>query len=277
MLSYRHAFHAGNFADVLKHAAQIHCLEYLIQKDAPLRYIDTHAGIGSYNLASPEAHKTQEFTQGVALLWQRPGLPAALQRWQHWVQEFNGGPTLAAYPGSPWFAQQILRPQDRLELCELHPRDIESLRRQMAGDRRVACHFEDGYKKTLALVPPVERRGLVLIDPSYEVKTEYAQVVSEVKSLYRRFATGVYLIWYPVIEERYVQQLVRGLKASGIKRIGQIEWGIGPGPGMRATGMLAINAPFTLMPCLEESLNYALPILAPSGEGYVRVETLVGE
>ncbi|HMU66544.1 MAG TPA: 23S rRNA (adenine(2030)-N(6))-methyltransferase RlmJ, partial [Cellvibrionaceae bacterium] len=146
---------------------------------------------------------------------------------------------------------------------------------------RVACHFENGYKQALALVPPVERRGLILIDPSYEVKTEYAQVVSEVKSLHRRFATGVYLIWYPVIEARFVEQLVRGLKNSGIKRINQIEWGLGAGfnegKGMNATGLLTINAPFTLMPCLEESLNYALPILAPSGEGYVKVETLVGE
>ncbi|MEY4588640.1 MAG: hypothetical protein RL497_716 [Pseudomonadota bacterium] len=277
MLSYRHAFHAGNFADVLKHTALVHCLEYLVQKETPLRYIDTHAGIGSYNLATAEANKTQEYQQGIGLLWQRPHLPAGLAHWHHWVQTFNGGQNLNAYPGSPWFAQQILRPGDRLELCELHPRDIELLRRQMAGDRRVSCHFEDGYKQAQALMPPIERRGLVLIDPSYEVKTEYAQVVSEVKSLYRRFATGVYLIWYPCIEARFVQQLVRGLKGSGIKRINQIEWGLGPGPGMRATGLLTINAPWTLTPCLEESLAFALPILAPSGEGYVRAEVLVGE
>lgn len=281
MLSYRHAFHAGNFADVLKHTALVHCLEYLVQKDNPLRYIDTHAGIGSYRLDAFEPNKTQEYQQGVALLWQRQGLPAGLARWQHWVQAFNGGNSLSAYPGSPWFAQQILRPQDRLELCELHPKDIELLRRQMAGDKRIACHFESGYTQALALVPPIERRGLILIDPSYEVKTEYAQVVAEVKSLHRRFATGVYLIWYPVIEARFVEQLVRGLKNSGIKRISQIEWGLGPGfnegKGMNATGLLAINAPFTLMPCLEESLNYALPILAPGGEGYVKLETLAGE
>lgn len=276
MLSYRHAFHAGNYADLIKHTALVHCLEYLVEKAAPLRYLDTHAGIGAYSLSTPEAAKTGEYARGVGLLWQQPHLPHALARWHHWVASFNGGTGLSAYPGSPWLAQQILRPQDRLELCEWHPQDIQTLRRQMAGDPRVHCHHENGYARALALMPPIEKRALVLIDPSYEVKDEYQQVVDSLKALHRRFATGVYLLWYPVVDDRYLQRLLRGLVQSGIKKIQRYELSLGPdASGMRASGLIAINPPYTLKQAMQESLLFAQALIAP--EGHVTVEDLVGE
>lgn len=280
MLSYRHAFHAGNFADVVKHTALCRSLMHLTQKPGAIRYVDTHAGIGAYGLHTSTAQQTQEYLKGIGALWDAPHLPPALAAYVKCVKHFNGGGLLNAYPGSPWFAQHLLRPQDRLELCELHPQDYPALCRQMASDKRVHCHFEDGFKRAIALMPPIERRGLVLIDPSYELKDDYAGVVDTLKHLHKRFATGVYLLWYPVMDEKRIKTLCQRLIATGIKRIQRYELGLdtpAEASGMVATGIIAINPPWGLMEDMQQSLVFLQGLLATPNKGYTLCQALTPE
>lgn len=280
MLSYRHAFHAGNYADVLKHLVVCRILDYLTQKPAPLRYIDTHAGAGVYRLDSAEALRNAEFRQGIGMLWGRNDLPGTLAAYRDLVAEFNGGDVLQQYPGSPWFAQRLLRAQDRLDLCELHPRDFPSLQRLFCDDRRVSCHFEDGFKRSLALVPPQERRALVLIDPSYELKQDYARVVDHVRALHRRFATAVYAVWYPLVEARRVKTLETAFINSGMRRIHLYEVCLTarhPGRGMSGAGMIVVNPPWRLREEVHQALAYLAPLVSDTGEPIFRCVELAGE
>ena len=173
MLSYRHSFHAGNFADVLKHLILIKILEYLHKKDKPFCCIDTHAGPGLYELNSDYALKNKEFENGISRLWQQPNLPASVEQYVKVIQHFNVTDQLNYYPGSPLIAQHFLRVQDRLFLHELHSTEIEMLTQTVKKDRRIKVFHADGLKNTLGLLPPNEHRGLILIDPSYEIKTDY--------------------------------------------------------------------------------------------------------
>lgn len=166
MLGYRHAFHAGNFADVFKHVVLVRVLDCLTGKAASLRYVDTHAGAGSCPLGSPQAERTGEYRDGIALLWQETGLSAPLERYVELVRSFNADGALRTYPGSPRIAARLLRRQDRLDICELHKTDFELLQAVFRGDRRVQCHTDDGFTTALALLTPLERRGLVFVDPS---------------------------------------------------------------------------------------------------------------
>jgi 23S rRNA (adenine2030-N6)-methyltransferase len=280
MLSYRHAYHAGNFADVLKHLVVCRILGYLTQKPAPLRYIDTHAGAGAYRLDTPEALLNAEFRQGIALLRERVDLPAGLAAYRDLVAEFNGDGVLRRYPGSPWFAQRLLRAQDRLELCELHPRDFPALRRLFRDDRRAACHFEDGFARSLALVPPQERRALVLIDPSYELKQDYTRVVDHVRALHRRFATGVYAVWYPLVESRRVNALEKAFISSGMRRIHLYEVCRSAhhgGRGMTGAGMIVVNPPWMLREEVRAALDLFAPLVSDTGEPLYRIVELAGE
>ena len=280
MLSYRHAFHAGNYADVLKHLVVSRILAYLTQKPGPLCYIDTHAGAGGYNLQSDEANKTAEYQAGIGLLWERDDLPEPLKAYRDLVAKFNRGDALKFYPGSPWFAQQLLREYDRLELCELHPQDFPRLQQYFAKDQRIHCRREDGYQRSLALVPPAEKRGLILIDPSYELKEDYAKVVSHIRNLHKRFATGVYALWYPLVEERRVKTLEAAFVNSGMRRIQLYELSRTAKhlhKGMTGAGMIVINPPWRLKEEVTASLAYYAPMISDSGEALFRVKELVGE
>ena len=279
MLSYRHIYHAGNHADVLKHLVQIQVLRHLIGKDKPLCYLDTHAGSGSYALGSTAALRNSEFATGIGRLWERTDLPDAVAAYVAVVRAVNPGGALARYPGSPEFARQLLRPQDRLVLCELHPDDRRRLRAQCAGDRRVRIE-EDGFHAVRALLPPIERRGLVFIDPPYEVKTDYQAVVDALVAAHRRFATGVYAIWYPVVDRERVDQLERKVKASGIRDIRLFELSVRPdsaGHGMTGSGMLVVNPPWTLAADLAAALPYLAQVLGEAGGGSHRSEVLAAE
>lgn len=280
MLSYRHAFHAGNYADVLKHLVLSRVLAYLVQKPAPLCYLDTHAGAGAYDLTGEHAGKTGEFLRGIGLLWQRDDLPPIIGYYRDLVSRFNDTGGLSRYPGSPWFAQQLLREQDRLELCELHSSEFPILQQNFAGDRRVHCHFEDGFSKSIALLPPREKRGLVLVDPSYEVKDDYRRVVELLQKLHKRFATGVYALWYPVVDRRRIEQLEMALAKTGIHRIDLYEIGVaadGQAAGMTAAGMIVINPPWKLREEMTEALAWLAPLFSQDGQPRYRVEELVGE
>ena len=283
MLSYRHLYHAGNYADVLKHVTLVSILDYLVQKEGPIRYIDTHAGAGAYNLRSEIANQTAEYLQGITRLWSLESLPPSLLRYRSLVKQLNTRDLLDRYPGSPWFAQQILREQDRLELCELHPKDYPHLVATFKKDKRVHCLQEDGFAKSLALLPPIEKRGLVLIDPSYELKEDYDKVVTHIVNLHRRFSTGVYALWYPVVDLARIQRLERKFTASGLRRVELYELRVASAAtkGMSASGMIVVNPPWTLKQELSVALEFLAPLLQNSamdkGEVSFRVKVLVGE
>lgn len=279
MLSYRHAFHAGNFADVLKHIIQIQILEHLRKKDKGFCCIDTHAGAGDYFLNSEFALKNREFDSGIAKLWRRDDLPECVAAYVNLVKRFNSGGKLARYPGSPLITQQLLRKQDRLVLYELHSTEIKLLNAAVGKDKRITVFHADGLKDALVLLPPFERRGLVLIDPSYEIKSDYDLVTETLAAMYRRFATGTYALWYPVIDRSRNQALERALQNSGIKNIQLFELGMQADShehGMTASGMIIINPPWTLAAQMRQVLPWLAKTLAGEA-GFWRVQELVPE
>lgn len=279
MLSYRHGFHAGNFADVLKHTVLVHTLEYMTQKEKPLRIIDTHAGAGVYKLSGPQAQKNREFDTGVGRLWAEVNAPAAVQRYLDSVRALNSG-QLMVYPGSPLLIQTLMREQDRLFLHELHPADFQFLRDCMRDDKRIKVAHEDGFTGLQALLPPPDRRALVLIDPSYEVKNDYQHLVKQVIQAHKRFATGTFAIWYPVVLRQRIDELELALVKSGIKNIQLMELGLcpdNPEHGMTASGMIVINPPWTLLPAMKEALPWLVSQLSNSNQGFFRLEQLAPE
>ncbi len=280
MLSYRHSFHAGNFADVLKHLILIKILEHLHKKDKPFCCIDTHAGPGLYELNSDYALKNKEFENGISRLWQQPNLPASVEQYVKVIQHFNVTDQLNYYPGSPLIAQHFLRVQDRLFLHELHSTEIEMLTQTVKKDRRIKVFHADGLKNTLGLLPPNEHRGLILIDPSYEIKTDYQSIVDTLIQMHKRFATGTYALWYPVVDRTRNQHLELALKQSAIKNIQLFELGISADTaekGMTSSGMIVINPPWTLQADMQETLPYLATQLGLDHAGHYRIETLVKE
>lgn len=279
MLSYRHAYHAGNFADVLKHMILCRILAYLVQKDKPLCFIDSHAGAGEYALTGKQALKTREFDTGIGRLWELKGLPPAVADYVGMVKAHNTGSQLLSYPGSPWFARQRLRAHDRLVLCELHSTELHLLRGFTRGDRRIKVIRGDGYQECIGLVPPHERRGLILIDPSYELKNDYSETVETLKRAWRRFETGVFALWYPVIERHRIDRMERELRRSGIRRIQLYELGVTTDTiehGMTASGMIIVNPPWTLKEEMAAALPWLAAILGRDGNGHHRITELSG-
>lgn len=264
MLSYRHGFHAGNHADVLKHLVLIQCLDRMVQKDKPLLYVDTHAGAGSYRLHEGYAAQNEEWAGGVARLaasGENGALPAAVGRYLSVVRSYD--PAATAYPGSPALAAGLLRQQDRLVLFELHPSDSGPLAGLFAADRRVDVRTADGFAGLRALLPPPSRRALVLVDPSYELAQDYDRVVTCVTDALGRFATGVYLVWYPLLERDEalaLPQRLRGLSDRWIDARLRVRSSLPGERGMAGSGLCIINPPWLL----KESLKEALPFLAQS-------------
>lgn len=285
MLSYRHGFHAGNYADVLKHSILLQALSLLQKKDKPLVYIDTHAGAGGYALEDDFAQKTGEYLEGIGKLWQETSVPQAMTAYLEAVRHFNEGneeqatDELAWYPGSPAIVDMHLREQDRMLLHELHNTDVELLQEYFEGARQVKRVHGDGLQGLLAAVPPLERRALVLVDPSYELKSDYQDVADTLIKAHRKFATGVYLLWYPVVNRAQTEAMLTKLKDSGIRRQLRIEQSIKPDSdefGMTAAGLWVINPPWQLDTQAEELLAWLHPRLNQGG-GSVTVTWEVGE
>jgi 23S rRNA (adenine2030-N6)-methyltransferase len=252
VLSYRHAFHAGNHADVLKHAVLALLLNALKRKDKPFVYIDTHAGAGRYDLTDARALKTREFEDGIARWW--TSAAPVLGTWLDCVRACNPDGELHWYPGSPHIARSLLRPQDRMALLELHPTDHAALAADFAGDPQVRVERADAHVQLKALLPPPERRGLVLIDPPYELRQEEALVVDLLVEAHRRWATGVYAIWYPILSRLAAQRFVERLASTGIRRQLTIEYmphGEDSTAGLKGSGMLIVNPPYLLEAELE--------------------------
>ena len=263
MLSYRHAFHAGNHADVLKHFVEWELLRYLAQKEKPFWYIDTHAGAGCYELDSEYAEKNAEFESGIARLWNAADLPAPLAEYVAMIKHFNPDGALRLYPGSPLVALHALREQDKMRLLELHPTDFAILEENFAGHgSRVLMQKADGFGALKALLPPPTRRALVLIDPPYEEKQDYQRVVTALQEGLKRFATGTYAVWYPQLQRSESRQLPEQLQQLPVKSWLQVALSVQApsedGFGMHGSGMFVINPPWTLYATLQE----VMPVLA---------------
>ncbi len=276
-MNYRHAFHAGGFADVVKHAVLALLIERLKQKDTAFRVIDTHAGVGLYDLAGDEATRSGEWRDGIGRLWGRlwrhdldPGLAALLAPLLSAVQAANAGrETLGLYPGSPWIARHLLRRQDRLTAVELHPDDAHALADLFAGDVQVRTITLDGWLALGAFLPPKERRGLVLVDPPYEETDEFARLIDGFTDAHRRWPTGIYCLWYPVKELAAVDRLRVGLAKSGIRRLLRAELTVrarGAGGTFNGTGLVICNPPWQFAEALAALLAGLVPILA-EGDG----------
>ena len=267
MLSYRHAFHAGNHADVLKHLVEVLILQYLVQKEGkPLRYIDTHAGPGSYALKGSFASKNREFKSGIARLWRRDDLPPQLEHYVNIVRGFNASSELLHYPGSPAIAAMILGATHRLQVFELHPDEFSRLGTWAARDRRIKVQQADGFSALKAILPPLEKRALVMIDPPYEVKSDYDAAIAALEVGGQKFATGVYALWYPLLDRDDVSAFVKRLEKMSVKSL-LVEFPVQSmmGEGMRGSGMFIVNPPWTLQQQLENCLPYLHAALAEPG------------
>ncbi|MFJ1298675.1 23S rRNA (adenine(2030)-N(6))-methyltransferase RlmJ [Pseudomonadota bacterium AL_CKDN230030165-1A_HGKHYDSX7] len=267
MFSYRHAFHAGNHADVLKHAILVHVLDYFNRKDAPYWVIDTHAGAGLYALDSDWANKNAEFADGVARLWDRTDLPPLLADYVERIRDYNPDGRLRHYPGSPWLTMDALRDRDRLRLFEMHPTESGVLARNLEQrdrliQRQTTIYGTDGFEGLKAMLPPPTRRGAVLIDPSYEDKQDYRRTLTAVKEGVKRFATGTYAVWYPLVQRREVTEMTRQLERLPVKSwlhaTLSVKRPAGDGFGLHGSGMFLVNPPWTL----DAALKPVMPFLA---------------
>jgi 23S rRNA (adenine2030-N6)-methyltransferase len=271
MLSYRHAFHAGNHADVLKHLVELELLRYLAQKDKPYWYIDTHAGAGCYELDSDYAAQNAEFESGIARLWDAEGLPKSLAEYVTMVRHFNPDGALKLYPGSPLVAQYALREQDKMRLYELHPTDYAILEENFAHDAQVLMQKADGFGALKALLPPPPRRAFVLMDPPYEEKQDYQRVVKALQEGLKRFATGTYAVWYPQLQRSESMQLPGQLKELPVKSWLHVVLSVQrpslDGFGMHGSGMFVLNPPWTLHATLQEVMPVLASRLGQDGEG----------
>jgi len=265
-MNYRHAFHAGNHADVLKHLVLVNLLEAMARKDSPYFVLDTHAGRGHYLLASPESRKTSEAAEGVLKLFGQPPLHESIERYLRAVQSHNPVGALVAYPGSPLLIAQHLREQDRLAACELQPEETQALRELFARDARVAVHGRDGYSAIKALLPPrigdtKFGRGLVLIDPPYEAQdAEYPQIITAVREGLTRWPNATWAVWYPIKQRRTLLPFFRKAAALPARSIWLAELQVRPDDSplrLAGSGMLMINAPWQL----EQAIAPALPVL----------------
>ncbi|MET3560438.1 23S rRNA (adenine2030-N6)-methyltransferase [Bartonella japonica] len=263
-MNYRHIYHAGNFADVFKHIIVTRIVEYLKRKEKAFRVIDTHAGIGIYNLSSAEAEKTGEWREGVQRLLSTPipeNLKALLHPWYDIIDTLNKGrKKILFYPGSPILIRQLLRRQDRLTAIELHDEDYHILAKNFAGDYQTKTLHLDGWLSLNAHLPPKEKRGLILVDPPFEKPGEFSRLVEGLMKAYRRFPGGIYALWYPVKYDKEIKNFLHALHQTQIPKILQLEMRIRKSsisPTMNGSGMILINPPYLL----EEEIKTLRPFL----------------
>jgi 23S rRNA (adenine2030-N6)-methyltransferase len=286
-LNYRHAFHAGGFADVIKHIVLVRILVYLQDKPAAFRVIDTHAGAGLYDLTGEEARRGGEWLTGIARIMQARFSDAALALLKPYldiVRAYNTGPELAAYPGSPLFARALLRPQDRLTACEVEPGARMQLIDALRRDAQARVVDLDGWTALPAFVPPNERRGLVLIDPPFEAKDEFERMASGVAKAFARWPTGTYLLWYPAKSRRAADELAEQVAhtAASAKPAGKglrVEFSVAPqadGNALTSTGLLIVNPPWTLQNELKTILPELTRPLGQGGAGRYRLDGVFG-
>jgi len=272
-MNYRHAFHAGNFADVIKHLALVAILDHLRKKEAGFAVIDTHAGRGLYDLASDEARRGGEWQAGIGRLRNRDDGPELVRRYRAIADSFS----LACYPGSPLIAASLLRPQDRLLAIEKQPEEFEALRRTLAPFKRARAIAADGYVRLPALLPPKERRGLVLIDPPYESPDEFPAVARAVKTVLTRFDTAIVLIWFPVKSAAEADSFCGEVNAQGAQKLLRLDFRVdAQSEKLGAAGLLIVNPPFGFARAMAQAADYAAPLLGRRQAACFEAEWLQG-
>ena len=265
MLAYRHAFHAGNHADVLKHCVLQQILMYMNQKDKPYWVIDTHAGAGMYSLASDYANTKSEYLDGVARLWDCDDLPSVLREYMNLIQLSNNKGDWSLYPGSPEVIRRTIRADDRMRLFELHPTDFEILQENFERDRQAKLFNSDGFASLKALLPPPTRRAVIFMDPPYEIKTDYPKVVDALEEGLARFAEGVYVIWYPILTRGDHIRMLESLRKLSEKTLNiamTVQQPDEKGFGMLGSGLFIINPPWTLKDTMQDIMPYLVEKLA---------------
>lgn len=278
-MNYRHAYHAGNFADVLKHVVLTLVLRYMTQKPQPMRVIDVHAGVGLYDLTGIEAGKTGEWRDGIGRLLQASLAGEAaklLAPYLEAVAQLNeyGGP-LRVYPGSPVLARTLLRTSDTLIANELHPEDFETLRSNLKGGRNTRVMNLDAWIALKSLLPPPERRGLVLIDPPFEATGEFETLAVSLAEAIRRFATGTYIVWYPIKDPREVSHFLKRVRGLGLPKLVNVELAVCAReglPGLNETGVLIVNPPYVLSSELAIVLPALCEVLAVDAQAAFRID-----
>jgi 23S rRNA (adenine2030-N6)-methyltransferase len=277
-MNYRHAYHAGNFADVMKHATLVLALEHLKQKEKPFFALDTHAGTGETDLTGEEAQKTGEFRDGIARILRDPEPHPALAPYLAALKALGcAGENPARYPGSPLIARHLARPADRMAFCELHPADAASLRSRFARDAQVKVHEMDGYAALKSLLPPMERRGLVLIDPPFEDRDEFGRVEAGLDVALRRWAGGTYLIWYPVKDPSVSGAFLDRLEQQGPAKtlVAELYIRASQDPSrLSGAGLVIVNPPWTLAEALTGLYGWLADRLAQGPGARARVEWL---
>jgi 23S rRNA (adenine2030-N6)-methyltransferase len=281
-MNYRHAFHAGNFADVFKHALLTRLLLYLTRKDAPFRVIDTHAGEGAYDLSATEAERTLEWRGGIGRLADPGGADAEtrelLAPFLDCVGAFDANGRPAFYPGSPTIAARLMRDRDRAIFCELRPDGFEALRYRFGRDARVKTIHIDGYTGLGAYAPPKERRGLVLIDPPFERTDEFEAMFAAFLSAYRKWPTGIYALWHPSKDAGAERKFLDAFKREGVKRVLRLSLAVASGgEGLRRTGLVVVNPPFVFEGEARKILSFLAPLLAQGAGAGFEIERVTGE
>ena len=282
-MNYRHAYHAGGFADVVKHAALTRILVHLLAKPAAFRVIDTHAGAGLYDLAGPEASRTKEWRDGIARVSEAafaPAVRALLAPYLDAVASLNPPGKLLAYPGSPALARRFLRPQDRLIACELEPTAVLALAKTLRGDPRLKAVAIDGWTALAAYVPPKERRGVVLVDPPFEAQDDFTQLALGLAAAHRKWPTGIYLLWYPIKDRSAPDALARRLQRTGIPKLLRAELTLALPPSLdrlQGSGLIIGNPPWTLEGELRTLLPALADVLSGGSRGATRIDWLAGE
>ena len=267
MLSYRHGYHAGNAADVLKHFTLIYVLDYVKKKDKNFIFIDSHAGAGKYSVSDPYMQKNKEYLQGIEKIFKINNDDIFLKNYLNLIKLINSNSNLKIYPGSCYLAAKRLSEDDKLHFIELHPTEFLNLKKNFENDSRIIIENEDSYKRLIKLLPPKEKRAVILIDPSYELKDEYEKVSKMLSSCYKKFPLGVYIIWYPVLSNKKSESFVLNILKENYKNLSHIEMITdNSNDGMQGSGLFIINCPWSIEKDIKKSLETIFNCLKKSND-----------
>lgn len=277
-MNYRHLYHAGNFADVLKHLVLIALIQSLQRKEKPFFYLDTHAGIGIYNLRTEEAQKNPEFTNGIEKIYFEEEAPNLIKDYLNCIRQFNTPKTLSQYPGSPKIVETLLRSNDRMVLTELHPNEYDVLKKHFKNKKQISVLHQNGYQALKALLPPKEKRGLVFIDPPFELPNEFNDLPHFLLEGLKRWESGIYCIWYPIKNRDLTNRFLKNLEDKVNRSLLNIELCIYPEDvilNLQGSGLAIVNPPWQLEANLQPSLKWVWEKLSMNGKGHFSINSRI--